>query len=182
MQAIGTKYLPDTFVVFDLETTGLNSETNEIIEIAAIKYIKGSNNHATVQSLIKPKRKIPAKITEITGITNEMIAQDGQELEVALKEFVEFVNGHRLVSFNAEFDMAFLNVAMEKIGMPLLKNPVSCALKMSRRAWSSRKTFRLADLARDAGIDSGEAHRALEDARRALIIYCAAVDKLKSVK
>lgn len=68
-EQITTSHLPDSFIVFDLETTGLNAKTEEIIEIGAIKFKKGSTNHETFQALIKPNKKIPKKIIEITGIT-----------------------------------------------------------------------------------------------------------------
>lgn len=73
IQQIPTDYLPGTFVVLDLETTGLDANRHEIIEVAAIRYRSGSTNHQTIQALVKPSKKVPKKITEITGITQEML-------------------------------------------------------------------------------------------------------------
>ncbi|MBL0729663.1 PolC-type DNA polymerase III [Piscinibacter sp. HJYY11] len=147
-QKISRDHLPDVFVVIDLETTGLDASKHEIIEIAAIRYRKdGGKEHETYQSLVRPKKKVPKKITEITGITQEMIERDGQELHKALAEFNEFIGTHRLVTFNAEFDMAFLTSAWKKCDHAVPRNQVSCALKMARRAWPGRKTYRLSDLA-----------------------------------
>lgn len=179
-QQIPLDHLPETFAVVDLETTGLDAGRHEIIEIAAIRYRKGSTSHDTYQSLVKPKRKVPKKITKITGITQDMIEQEGKQLAEVLREFTDFIGTQRLVTFNAEFDMAFLDVAWETNGLPKPNNPVSCALKMARRAWPGRKSYRLNDLAADGDIASGQAHRALEDARRALLIYAAATPQLKS--
>jgi DNA polymerase III subunit epsilon len=178
-QEISTEHLPDTFVVLDLETTGLDASRHEIIEVAAIRYRKGITAHDTYQSLIKPTRKVPSKITELTGITQAMLEQDGKQLGAVLCELTEFVGNLRLVAFNAEFDMAFLHAACEREAIPRPKNKVSCALKMARRAWPRRKSYRLGDLASAGDIADGQAHRALEDARRALIIYAAAVSRLK---
>ena len=118
---------------------------------------------------MKPTKKVPKKITEITGITQEMLEAKGESLADAIREFMTFVGNDRLVTFNAEFDMAFLHVATAQLGLPKLNNPVSCALKMARRAWPKRKSFRLSDLASDGQFSSGTAHRALEDARCALV-------------
>lgn len=173
--------LPDTFVVFDLETTGLKAEVHEIIEVAAIRFRKGEQTHDTYQALVKPRKPVPKKITDLTGITQAMVDTEGQQLDAVLEDFRSFAGELRLVSFNADFDMAFLQAAMARTNKPVVGNPVSCALKMSRRAWPRRKSFRLDDLARDGNIVGGKAHRALEDARRALIVYAAAAAKLKSV-
>ena len=181
IQQISTDHLPETFIVLDLETTGLNANRHEIIEIAAIRYRKGNTNHQTIQALVKPSKKVPKKITEITGITQEMLEAKGEPLADAMREFMAFVGNDRLVTFNAEFDMAFLHAATAQLGLPKLNNPVSCALKMARRAWPKRKTFRLGDLASDGQFASGTAHRALEDSRCALIVYSAAVAELKAV-
>ena len=181
LQPVSIDLLPDTFIVFDLETTGLRSETNEIIEVAAIRFKKGTNTHDTFQSLVRPRKAVPKKITEITGITQAMVDSDGRPIAEVLDEFRNFVGELRLVSFNAEFDMAFLQASAARSGKRAFDNPVSCALKMARRAWPKRKSFRLDDLANDGQINEGKAHRALEDARRALIIYAAAAAELKSI-
>jgi len=170
VQQVPIDHLPETFIVLDLETTGLDATRHEIIEIAAIRYRKGNTTHETLQALVKPSKKVPKKITEITGITQEMLETSGEPLADVLREFKAFVGEHRLVTFNAEFDMAFVHAATSQHGLPKLNNPVSCALQMARRAWPKRKTFRLRDLASDGGFAGGTAHRALEDARCALIV------------
>jgi DNA polymerase-3 subunit epsilon len=173
--------LPKQFVVFDLETTGLEPKINEIIEIGAIRVNRDSDHHDTFQALIRPRKKIPKKITEVTGITQDLIEKEGESLEVALVQFLEFVGELPLVSFNAEFDMAFLMNAVNQTqaGSPI-KNRVSCALKMARRAWPGRKSYCLPDLAKDGALSAEGTHRALGDCKRALIVYTAAASKLGS--
>lgn len=124
---------------------------------------------------------MPKKITDLTGITQQMIEADGQPLDRALREFAEFVGDLRLVTFNAEFDMAFLNAATSKMGMASFRNPISCALKMSRRAWPGRKSYRLSELSKDGNLSAEGTHRALGDCQRALIVYSAAASKLRAV-
>ncbi len=180
-QAIDTSHLPEQFVVFDLETTGLDADKHEIIEIAAIKFTRGQTSQQTFKGLVKPSKHLPKKIIELTGITDDMLEKDGGTLHGSINDFASFAGDLRLVSFNADFDMAFLQRAASTCGLPLFNNSVSCALKMARRAWPNRKSYRLVDLAKDGQIDEGKAHRALEDARRTLIIYSAAVAQLKVI-
>jgi DNA polymerase III subunit epsilon len=178
--AASLEHLPERFIVFDLETTGLTAGTHEIIEFGAIRVNRNAVEHETFQMLVKPQRKVPKKITELTGITQQMIDAEGGSLAEAMQGFVGFVGDLRLVSFNAEFDMAFLDAACDQLGRPRVRNDVPCALKMSRRAWPGRKSYRLADLARDGNLSAANSHRALGDCERALIVYCAASSRLRS--
>lgn len=178
---IDLSILPERFVVFDLETTGLKPDTHEIIEIGAIRVNRDSEHHETFQALVRPSKKIPKKITEITGITQDMVEKDGDSLETTLSQFIEFAGDLPLVSFNAEFDMAFLTAAVQKTQAgALVNNRVSCALKMARRAWPGRTSYRLNDLAKDGGLSDEGTHRALGDCQRAMIVYTAAAAKLRS--
>ena len=173
-------HLPTQFVVFDLETTGLDPSKHQIIEIGAIRVNRDSNQHDTYQKLVIAKRKLPKKIVELTGITDDLLKSDGVPLEAALKEFSDFVGELRLVSFNADFDLPFLRNA-GAIHSIEFHNPTSCALKMARRAWPRRQSYRLADLARDGKLSLSNQHRALGDCERALHVYIAAASKLGSV-
>jgi DNA polymerase III subunit epsilon len=172
--------LPERFVVFDLETTGLDPEIHEIIEIGAIRVNRDSDNHDSFQALIRPRKNIPKKVTEITGITQDLLEKEGEPLESAIPQFLEFLGELPIVSFNAEFDMAFLKKAVSQTQAGTeIKNRVSCALKMARRAWPGRKSYRLADIAKDSSSLSEEGtHWALGDCKRAMIVYAAAASKL----
>jgi DNA polymerase III subunit epsilon len=172
--------LPEEFVVFDLETTGLDSTMHEIIEIGAIRVHRDSDHHQTFQALVKPKRKIPKRTTEITNITQEMVDRDGDTLDSALREFVKFAGNSRLIAYNAEFDMAFLTAAAGQCGVTI-SNPSSCALKMARRAWPRRRSYRLIDLAKDGNLPVTGAHRALHDCRVTMTVYASAAAKLRSI-
>ena len=169
--------LPEQFVVLDLETTGLDPIKHEIIEIGAVKVNRDSDNHTTFQALIKPSKKVPKKITQITGITQEMLDADGEELGTNLKQLLDFIGDLRLVMFNADFDMGFLNEASKEHGITI-RNPVSCALKMARRAWPDLRSYKLADI---NNTGNGN-HRALKDCELTIPVYTAAALKLGSVK
>jgi DNA polymerase-3 subunit epsilon len=170
--------LPVRFVVFDLETTGLDVKKHHIIEIGAIRVNRDSTVHDTFQSLVKPGRRISKNIERLTGITQAMLDADGEPVASALQGFRDFIGDLPLVSFNAEFDMAFLAAAGQKHGFAFA-NHVSCALTMSRRAWPGRRSYRLADLARDGKLSDEGTHRALEDCRRTMIVYGAAASQLQ---
>jgi DNA polymerase III epsilon subunit family exonuclease len=169
--------VPPHFVVFDLETTGLNSSRHEIIEIGAIRVNRDSDVHDTFQALVKPTKRIRKNVTRINGISQEMVDREGEPLDVALKAFVEFIGDLPLVSFNAEFDMAFLSKAAEKHDT-VIRNKVTCALKMARRAWPGRASYRLCDLARDGNLSDEDTHRALGDCKRTIFVYAGAAAKL----
>ena len=99
LQQISIDSLPDSFVVFDIETTGLNASQHEIIEIAAIRFKKGRTAHETLQGLVKPMGSVPRRITELTGITQEMVDRDGEPIRETLEDFRSFFGDLRLVSF-----------------------------------------------------------------------------------
>ena len=169
--------LPENFIVLDLETTGFNSANDEIIEIGAIRVNLGSENHDTFSTLVKPQKKIPKKITGITGITQEMIDAEGTESKEALAGFIQFIGDLPLVTYNAEFDMAFLYSAAKKHGFAI-NNKYTCALKRARRAWPGRESYRLVDIAKDGKLSDEDTHRALGDCKRALIVFTAATSEL----
>lgn len=178
---VDLSHLPERFVVLDLETTGLDPLKDEIIEFGAIRVNRDSITHESFQALVKPSAKLPAKITRITGITQAMLDADGEPLDKVLREFLDFIGDLPLVAFNAEFDMAFLKRAAQPRGLTI-RNPVSCALDMARRAWPGRRSYRLADLAKDGGLETDDAHRAIADCKRALIVYTASADKLRATR
>jgi DNA polymerase III epsilon subunit family exonuclease len=173
--------LPERFIVFDLETTGLNPNMHEIIEFGAIRVNRDANNHATFQALVKPERKVPKRITDLTGISQEMVDREGEPLAEVLAAFVEFIEDLPLVAFNAPFDMAFLQNAAKKQNLAI-KNSHSCALEMARRAWPGLQSYRLTDLARMGHLSDVNTHRSLGDCQRAMIVYTAAASKLGAAK
>ncbi len=173
--------LPEKFVVFDLETTGFSPRKNEIIEIGAVKINRDFDNHEIFQALIKPNKEIPRKITEMTGITQEMVDNEGENLASALEEFVNFIEDLRLVAYNADFDMRFIKEALMSHDITI-KNPVSCALKMARRAWPGLKSYKLKDIANIRGLSTEGNHRALKDCELTITVYSEAAAELGSVK
>ena len=151
----------NSFVAFDVETTGLDANADRIIEIAGIKYL---NNQVTEEfvSLVKPDRPIPPRITDITGIDDEMVA-DAPSIEEVLIRFIGFTEGLPLVAHNADFDMGFLQAACHRLEFEA-ENGVIDTLGASRKAFDLPK-YNLGAVRTHLGIDAGEAHRAAADAR-----------------
>lgn len=170
--------LPERFVVFDLETTGLRADFHEIIEIGAIRVNRDSDLHDTFSTLIAPTGRVSSKITSLTGLDRKTLLAEGQALASALDEFSAFIGELPLVAFNARFDHKFLNYACDRAGRVQFRNEVTCALALSRKAWPGRSSYRLTDMCLDAGIKIHSEHRALPDCERALHVYVAASQKL----
>ena len=104
----------DTYVVFDVETTGLSVVSDTIIELAGVK-IKNGEVIDTFESFANPHRKLSAFTSELTGITDEMLI-GAPEIEEVLMRFREFIGDSVLVAHNASFDMGFLQRGFENIG------------------------------------------------------------------
>jgi DNA polymerase-3 subunit epsilon len=170
--------LASKFIVFDLETTGLSPTLDEIIEIGAIRITPALSSHPALQTLVRPLKPIPTHITQLTGISQAMVDSEGIPLREALASFIDFIGDLPLVSYNAKFDMAFLEQSARRCNI-VIKNPAICALLMARMAWPGRESYRLADMAKDGGLSSDDSHRALGDCKRAAIVYGAAAAKLR---
>ncbi len=153
-----------TYVVFDLETTGLDFMNNGITEIGAVK-IKGGIISEEFSSLVKPDYKITKENIEITGITEEMV-KDSPKIGAVIPDFMKFIDGAVLVAHNAEFDMKFLKRFAGAEDYEI-KNKVLDTLDMARSNLAMLKRHDLHTLAEHFGIVFHH-HRALSDA------YCTA--------
>lgn|GEM_PF-1410982 len=165
----------DPIVFFDFETTGLSAKNDLIIEVAAVKYVPGASSHPHMQQLIMIDRPLSPFISRLTGITNDMLQRDGRRMEVVLDEFIDFISDHDVVSFNINFDTGFLNSALARHGRRPLKNIGHCALARAREAWPDLSNHKLVHLANYLGLESGTAHRALNDTLWALEVYFRAI-------
>jgi len=159
----------DSFVIVDLETTGLSPLNSEIIEIGAIKVL---NNEVvdTMDVFVKPSRPLSPFTTRLTGITNEMV-DEGLSIKQALKVFEEFSDGMRLMAHNAKFDMGFLDTYMRKnLGKAAPTNTLD-TLAMSRAIVKDVPNHKLGTLATHFNIDYSGAHRSLRDCEITLEVY-----------
>ncbi len=149
------------FVFFDLETTGFVPGKEKIIEIAAAR-VKNGRIADVFQTFVNPNRKIPSKITDLTGINDEMAAS-GPEEEEAVRKFLDFVGDKIVVAHNASFDMSFLNRAMADHGIKKVLTYID-TLAMARALLPNIARHNLKKLASYFKIDMGHHHRAIDDA------------------
>jgi DNA polymerase III subunit alpha, Gram-positive type len=151
-----------SYVVFDTETTGLNAREDTLIEIAAVK-MRGKQIVDTFSSLIDPERGLSPKITEITGISADMLVGQPKLPEV-LPNFRAFAEGSVLVAHNAEFDVGFLGQCAGRIGMEAWTQPVVDTLALARVLYPGQKNYRLKTLTQKFAVELVNHHRALADA------------------
>ena len=152
-----------TFVVCDLETTGMAASAAGIIEIGAAR-VRGGRVVDEFQQLINPGSWLPPFITRLTGIDDSMLAGQPTITQV-WPCFVEFLGTDVLVAHNARFDLAFLNAAAVAHGGSPLGNPVLCTLKLARRLLPTVKRRGLDALASHFALPLNDRHRALGDVR-----------------
>ncbi len=164
-------------VVLDIETTGLNARREELLEIGAVKVVNGKVIEV-FEKFVQPNRPIPYKIKELTGITDEMVNDAPQPVEV-LKEFKDFTSGAVLVAHNARFDLGFLQEKYKKYLGVDFKAPVVDTLSLSRALWPQFKSHRLDVVAKELGIIQQQHHRAGDDALTAWRILEKALDLCK---
>ncbi|MFW7386123.1 PolC-type DNA polymerase III [Vagococcus fluvialis] len=150
-----------TYIVFDVETTGLSAVYDTIIELAAVRMHKG-NVIDTFEQFIDPGHPLSQTTINLTGITDEMIRGSKSEKEV-LTMFREFCGEDILVAHNASFDMGFLNTSYEKYDMPEAPNPVIDTLELSRLLHPEMKSHRLNTLSKKYNINLEQHHRAVYD-------------------
>lgn len=152
---------PKDYTIIDIETTGLLSGINEIIEVAALK-VRNDTVTESFSSLIKPTLKISAFITNLTGITNNMVNQAPQANKV-LREFYWFVNKDILMGHNVNFDINFLYDNLLYHNNLILDNPFVDTLRLSRRILPNLENHKQTTIAEYFGIATVGAHRALRD-------------------
>ncbi len=146
-----------TFVAIDVETTGLEAGTDEIIEIAAVKF-SGDQVLETFQQLVKPRHSLPLKITRLTNITDEMLADAPRFSDVA-PDLVRFVKSYPLVGHSVGFDLKMLQAQGMRFAQPAYDTFDMATLLMPQAP-----AYRLSTLSAVLGITHDEAHRALSDA------------------
>ncbi len=151
----------ETYVVFDIETTGLSINHNKIIEIAAVKLV-GGKEVGRFSTFVNPHEKIPYHIMQLTNISDDMV-KDAPDLPDVLREFVAFVGDGVLVAHNATFDMGFIQAACRNNGFGHLPNPSLDTLELSRMLFPSMKNHRLNTLAEKFKVPLENHHRAIDD-------------------
>lgn len=151
-----------TYVVFDVETTGLSAVYDTIIELAAVKIHQGEIVDR-FESFANPHHPLSQTTTDLTGITDEMV-QNAPEVEEVLTDFRNWMADDILVAHNASFDMGFLNQGFKKLGFDKAANAVIDTLELARFLFPHLKNHRLNTLCKHLDIELTQHHRAIYDA------------------
>lgn len=158
-----TKYVPD-YVLFDLETTGISAEWDEIIEIAAVK-VRGGKIAEEFSELVNPGKPIPLMASQVNHITDKMVA-GADSIAKILPRFLEFIGEDVLVGHNIHsFDMKFIYRDCDRLFHKTISNSYVDTLALAKKAFPGWKHRRLGDLAEYYHIPTQGAHRALQDCR-----------------
>ena len=171
-----------TYVVFDVETTGLSAIYNDLIQVAASKMYKG-NIIAEFDEFINPGHPLSAFTTELTGITDDHV-KNAKPLVQVLKEFQEFCKDTVLVAHNASFDVGFMNANYERHGLPKITQPVIDTLEFARNLYPEYKRHGLGPLTKRFGVALEHHHMANYDAEatgRLLFIFIKEVTEKHGV-
>ena len=160
----GSRNMPVTgeFIAFDLETTGLSAQNDVITEIGAVVY-KDGEFFEEFHTLVNPHRPLSAKITELTGITDEMLKK-APDIEEVLPKFIDFCGDRPLAAHNADFDVSFILAACRKMGIDYDPTYLD-TLIMSQNLLTELKSHKLNIVADYLSLPEFNHHRAVDDAK-----------------
>lgn len=171
------------FISLDLETTGLDPQKSEIIEIAGIKFCKDKELER-FHSFCRPSGQIPSEATKVHGLTEEMLHQESSFSEV-YPHLLKFLENSILVIQNSVFDASFLNQSAANIGEIFPNFPVFCTLQMTRKLFPRMERYNLGALRKHFNItktlersEQKEFHEALDDAYATMIVFNKCIDHL----
>ena len=168
--------LDDSYVVFDLETTGFSPNTCKIIEIGAVKVENGTITER-FSEFVNPQVPIPFKIEELTGIRDDMV-MGAETIEEILPRFMEFCEGCVMIAHNAEFDMSFIRKNCMDLDIPC-NHTVGDTVAMARILLPTLHRFKLDTVAKALKISLENHHRAVDDAECTAHIFVKFIEMLK---
>ena len=153
---------PDRYLVVDVETTGLSAGTDHIIEIGAL-VVHSSEIRSQFQSFIRTPISLPKSIVSLTGITDQILTEQGKELSEVMRAFISFARDYTIVSHQIGFDLGFLRSACNRTGLQLPANPCVDTCALARRLVKEARDWKLSTLAEHFDIRITESHRSLPD-------------------
>jgi DNA polymerase-3 subunit epsilon len=164
------------FVAFDTETTGLSPSAEGLVEIAAVRFSLLTGAKEYFQTLVNPRKPIPAQATAVHGITDDMVFT-APAIEQVLPSFFRFIEGAIPVAHNAPFDIGFIALHSMRAGISLPEGPILDSCMFSRRVCTEQPSHRLGALTAAFGIDASTFHRALADAKSCMEVFRHVVGK-----
>ena len=161
VQDADDRSVEEPIVVLDFETTGLNTQTDRVIEIGAVKLVGGTIADS-MSVLVNPKQPLKPRITEITGISDNMLA-DKETAETAIPALMDFIGDSPIAAHNASFDVSVLKAELRRLGRTF-SAPVLDTLTFSRKLYPEMKSHKLGSVCKQLGVSLKNAHRAVHDA------------------
>lgn len=168
--------LDDTYIVFDIETTGFGPEKDKIIEIGAVK-VQNGQIVDRFSSFVNPKTPIPFEIEKLTGISDDMVL-DAPTIDLVLPKFFKFCDNGVLVAHNASFDASFISKNAKELGLAF-DYSVLDTVGLARLLLPELGRFRLNNIAKHLNISLENHHRAVDDADATAQIFLRFMDMLK---
>lgn len=165
-----------TYCVLDLETTGFSTVTEKITEIGIMKLQEGKVIDE-FSCFVNPEKPIPARVVEVTNITDDMV-KDAETIDQVFPKMLDFMNGSVLVAHNAEFDIGFLKHNAKVLGYDFDYTYVD-TLTLAKELFPDYKTYKLGRIAKNLGIKVEVAHRALDDVDTTVKVFKVMLEKLK---
>ena len=166
----------EIYVVFDIETTGFDPFNDKIIEIGAVK-MRGKEIIGEFSEFVNPEIPIPPKITKLTTITDEMVA-NAEKIETVLPKFLEFCDNTTVVAHNAKFDLGFIDKSFERLGLENKNNASIDTLFISRAENKEAKRHGLSNLAKMYKVRLVQHHRAIYDTKATAEIFIKMLNQL----
>ncbi|WP_313130407.1 3'-5' exonuclease [Anaerocolumna sp.] len=157
-----------SFVCFDIETTGLNPQTDRVIEIGAVK-VKDKKVVEYFSELIYPGMKLSPLITNLTGIDDEMLKGADREEQV-VQRFIDFTEDYPVIGHNIMFDYSFIKIAAERIQASFDKRGID-TLELCKKLHGNLESRSLESMCRYYNINNERAHRAYQDAKATVMLY-----------
>jgi DNA polymerase-3 subunit alpha (Gram-positive type) len=165
-----------TYCVLDLETTGFSPVTEKITEIGVMK-IEDGKVIDKFSCFVNPQKPIPARVIEVTNITDDMV-RNAETIEQVFPKMLDFIKGSVLVAHNAEFDIGFLKHNARVLGYDFDFTYID-TLSLAQEIFYDFKTYKLGRIAKNLGIKVEVAHRALDDVDTTVKVFNIMIEKLK---
>jgi DNA polymerase-3 subunit epsilon len=161
----------ETVAVLDFETTGLSPSWGDRPTEIAVALVSNGRVVDRFQSLMNPGRHVPWQVTQLTGITNEMVS-NAPSVNTVMRQAARFVGRHPIVAHNASFDRKFWEAELERLAAPT-NTSFACTMLIARRLYPSAPNHKLGTLVDLLGLPRAtRAHRAMADAEMAAHLWC----------
>ncbi len=161
-----------SYIVFDVETTGLKAYAQRIIEIAAVRYRDG-REEGIFSTLLQPDRRLSGQIVRLTGITDDLLT-DAPTFDTVVDDLLAFLSDDLIVGHNIGFDLGFLDAELRRTGRPTILNPRLDTLALAQRTLTGQRRWNLDAVAKALGVHTpGGRHRAEPDVRLTAAVFAA---------